>query len=149
MITAKYNELINIAPRKGKKIKDKTFWPPFGLEEVHLEVFSSDGYEVAFHDGKFVWMKEEATGKIIQEQDLTSLFDVERMTDTQLALLISDANKVISKRQREKAQEAVNQFVKAWENLQQFGEVRLRVEPVGEKHFHTTVDKLKLEILKL
>lgn len=148
MTVTKYNELINKAPYNGKLIEDKMVSPPFCLEDVHLQVFSYDGYKVAFHDGGFLWMEEEATDKAIQKEDLTS-FDVEEMTDAQLALLIRDANKIIGKRQKEKAQEAINQFIKAWENLQRFGEVRLRVEPKGEKHFHTTVDKLKLEVLRL
>lgn len=148
MTLDKFNYIVSHAYQMGQIVKTETTQPPFCLEEVTNEMVDFEGYRVCYQDKHFLWMEEIRTGLPIKEQDCTA-FDVQSMNDNELTQLVKDAQKVLRQREIEQANIAINEFNKAWQKLKAFGEVRLRVSATGEKHFHTTVNKMTIDILPL
>lgn len=145
MTIEKFRHLVNNGYRDGKIITATHETPPFALNEVLNEIVEFEGFQICYQDQHFLWMKD-ANGKAVKEEDCT-FFNVEEFDNYQLALLIKDAQRVMKEREVEAAKQAIEQFENAWKRLKEFGEVRMRVDATGEKHFHTTVDRLKLEFL--
>lgn len=148
MTIEKFRHLVNHGYQQGKILTATHETPPFCVNEVLNEIVEFEGFQICYQDQKFLWMKD-ADGKAIKEEDCTFFNMVEELDNYQLALLIKDAQSVMKKRELEAATQAIEQFNKAWNNLKKFGEVRMRVSATGEKHFHTTADKLKIEFLPL
>ncbi len=147
MTIAKYNRIKNRAFQAGKLITREPFQGPFSLEEQVKEIFEFEGYKVCFIDGFFNWMTDE-NGCSIDEKDCVEN-ELENLTNEQLQQMVLDAQKILKQRDEEQAKIAIAKFEEAWKEFKKFGEIRLRVNATGEKHFHTTVDRLTIQVLPL
>lgn len=148
MTVEKFNHLVHNGYTFGVVVERKNVVPPFSCgNEVTNEIVEFEGYKICYQDKSFLWMTDKE-GNAIKREDCT-MFDVNEMDDEQLALLMADVKKTLKKRQLEQASKAVFEFNKAWNKLKEFGEVRVRVSATGETHFHTTVERLSLEIMPL
>ena len=148
MTTERFRDLICSAAIKGKLVKREKVFLPFGCDDAENELYEIEGYHVMLQDHKFLWMEEIATGKTIKEEDTTK-YDIAGMTNTELDRLIKDAQKVMRQREIEDANKAIDNFMKAWQALKPFAEIRIKVSATGEKHFHTTIERLDLEVIPL
>lgn len=145
MTLDKFDWLATQACKVGKFISKCTV-SGWGSEEEE-EVYELEGFLVTYRDDRFFWMNDK-NGNSIRREDCTT-FNVSDMSNDDLKKLVSDVQKVIKKREMEGALKAINEFTTAWDQLKKFGEVRVRISATGEKHFHTTVDKLGIEFLPL
>lgn len=147
MTRTKYNQLVSQAMTQGELVEHTTTESPFSCgEDVEVSVYEIEGFRVVFKDNTFAYMMQ--FGVVIHNEDLTE-FDVDEMQDSELEQLIKDAQRTLKNRQLAEAKKAIAKFEQAWNELKQFGEVRLRVNATGETHFHTTVDKLRIDVLPL
>lgn len=142
MTLERFNYIVDHAYQMGRIASSQ-----FHANEVHNEIVEFEGFNVCYQNKGFLWM-ETKEGKAIKKEDCT-IFDVEEMSDFELEQLMKDAQKVMKKRQIEEATKAMDEFTRAWEKLKQFKEIRIRVSATGEKHIHTTVERLGLEFLPL
>ncbi len=147
MTIAKYNRIKNRAFQAGKLITREPFQGPLSLEEQVKEIFEFEGYKVCFIDGFFNWMTDK-NGCSIDEKDCVEN-ELENLTNEQLQQMVLDAQKILKQRDEEQAKIAIAKFEEAWKEFKKFGEIRLRVNATGEKHFHTTVDRLTIQVLPL
>lgn len=146
MTIQKFWELVNLGQIKGKLVKTEHDCSSSSGHDILLEVFELAGYKIIYQNHRFLCMKEIATNKTIMERDCTS-FEVENLDNDKLEQLIKDAQKVLKQREQEKAQEAIENFIKAWKELKHFKDVGLHVMLDDKSHYQTTVGQLKLGIL--
>lgn len=146
MTIDKFDEIVAKASTQGKLMREWQEEAPFSADLTTNEIYDFQGVRVCYQNNRFFWMEENETGKIIKREDCTT-FDIASMSIDEIYQLTNDLQKEVKKRQVEQATKAIDKFNQAWQELKQFGEVRIRVSATGEKHFHTTVNKLGLEFL--
>lgn len=148
MTIQQFNHLRMDAHLYGTCVSQQEASHGFSCELGETEtIFEFEGFKVCYVGNDFLWMEEIATGKVIKEQDCTKN-DLEEYSISELEQIINDANKIIKQRQNAEAQIAIDNFVKAWKELQKHEQVRMRVN--GNKtHFHEHVNNVTIQIMPL
>lgn len=146
MLISKFDEIVAKARTQGRLLREWQEEAPFSADLTNNEIYDFQGFRVCYQNNKFFWMEENETSRIIKREDCTT-FDVEQMSTEEINQLASELQKEIKRRQVEQATKAMNKFKQAWNELKAFGELGIRVSATGERHFHTTIERLELDFL--
>lgn len=120
------------------------------------------GYEAAgyleyihvAHTGKEYVMRIDAAGSPVEVEELHTAdagftpSPYEGKSDDELAAAITSMQKELKRRKDEKAQEAIDQFLAAWNYLKSFPDVRLGINVPGN-HFHNRVADVNIRPLPI
>lgn len=148
MTVTEFNRIAHDAHIYGILLDRHTREPLFGCgEEIQVTSYEFQGFICEYEDSEFSSMTNKETGEIIKRENCTT-HNLDGYSINELQQIVEDAQKLIKYEQNKKAQVAIDNFIKAWQELQKYQQVRVRVQG-AKTHFHDTVNNVKLTILPL
>lgn len=116
-------------------------------ETKNVTEYEFQGFLVGYEDGEFFTMQDKETGEEIKRENCTT-HNLNGYSTAELEQIIKDAEKLLKLERNRKAQIAIDNFNKAWKELQRHSQVRMRVN--GNKtHFHDNVNNVTIQIMPL
>lgn len=127
MTKSEYDDILKKC-RAMTPYKRYQFQGPFSLEESEREEYHIDGYEVTFDNGYLLSVNELSTGKQITLDMLTSDPAFTDKSEAELTQMVSKIQNELNRRRGAQAQKAIDRFMESWKELQEFGDVQVRLD---------------------